>query len=148
MIVSGVIWAVIGALLCTWLDSLIHSMLCAVACWCWKPPPLRLSGDTSYLPPGLKSPRYFGSNQRSPGVSVCSCLKRLLCLKKKKNSLAEKTPFNTFSQSQSQLRFLDYLNFNISPQSFMALWIPRIGTKQQDCWGLAIQKREVMWKSL
>lgn len=32
--VSGVIWAVIGALLHTWLDSLTHSMLCAVACWC------------------------------------------------------------------------------------------------------------------
>lgn len=73
---SELMWAVIKALLFTWLDSLVHSMLCAVACWCWKPPSLRLSEDTFYLPPGRKSPRYLGSSQRSPGVCDCSCLKR------------------------------------------------------------------------
>lgn len=101
-----VMWAVIGALLCTWLDSLLHSMLCAVACWCWKPPPLRLSRDTFYLPPGRKSPRYLGSSQRSPGVCDCSCLKRLLGSKNLPCRKHLSTIFGCYK-------------FNFSPQSFL-----------------------------
>lgn len=39
-----------AALLRTWPDCLIHSGLCAVACWCWKPQTPGLRVDTFYLP--------------------------------------------------------------------------------------------------
>lgn len=39
-----------AALLRTWPGCLIHSGLCVVACWCWKPPTPGIRGDTFYLP--------------------------------------------------------------------------------------------------
>lgn len=39
-----------AALLHTWPDCLIHSGLCAAACWCWKPQTPGLRVDTFYLP--------------------------------------------------------------------------------------------------
>lgn len=54
---------VIGAVLNTSLNSFTHSLLCAVACWCWNP--LRLRGVTLCLSTGRKSPHYLGSSQES-----------------------------------------------------------------------------------
>lgn len=65
-----------AALLRTWPGCLIHSGLCVVACWCWKPPTPGIRGDTFYLPqagklnisfPQIKKKRKK-KNQRNPGT--------------------------------------------------------------------------------
>lgn len=65
-----------AALLRTWPGCLIHSGLCVLACWCWKPPTPGIRGDTFYLPqagklnisfPQIKKKRKK-KNQRNPGT--------------------------------------------------------------------------------